>query len=85
MRPLLAIIAVVILVLIVGVATGFINLSGTAGELPKVAVQGGELPKVDADVGSVQVGTKPTQVDVPTVGTKKETIDVPVVGVTKPN
>ena len=60
MRALLALVVVVILVLIIGVATGFIKLSGQSGSLPKVAVEGGSLPKVDADVGKVVVGTKST-------------------------
>ena len=85
MRTGLIALAVIVLLAIVAVATGFVNLSGNAGELPKVAVQGGEMPSVDADVGKVVVGTKETSVDVPKVevGTTKTEIDVPVVGVQK--
>jgi hypothetical protein len=85
MRTGLIALAVIVLLAIVAVATGFVNLSGSAGELPKVAVQGGALPSVDADVGKVVVGTKETSVDVPKVevGTTKTEIDVPVVGVQK--
>ncbi|NNM77081.1 hypothetical protein HJG53_09225 [Sphingomonas sp. ID1715] len=71
MRPLLTIVAVVVLLLIVGVATGFINLSSRGGDLPEVKVEGGALPKVDADVGDVDVGTKNE-----TVNVKVPTIDV---------
>ena len=85
MRAALIALAVIVLLAIVAVATGFVNLSGNAGELPKVAVEGGALPSVDADVGKVVVGTKETTVDVPKVevGTEKADIDVPVVGVQK--
>lgn len=70
MRGLLAIVAIVVLLLIVGVATGFINISGKGGSLPEVQVQGGELPKVDANVGAVDVGTKTETIKVPTVDVK---------------
>ncbi|MEH3107982.1 MAG: hypothetical protein PGN09_12090 [Sphingomonas fennica] len=86
MRPILAIVVVIVLALIVAVATGFISLSGESGSLPKVAVEGGSLPKVDADVGKIQVGTKQETIEVPKVevGTTKEAVSVPVVGVQKP-
>jgi hypothetical protein len=67
MRPLLTIVAVIVLLLIVGVATGFINLSGRGGDMPEVKVEGGALPKVDADVGDVDVGTKNETIQVPTL------------------
>ena len=87
MRALLILLAVIVVLGIVAVATGFVNLSGQAGSLPNVAVTGGKMPSVDADVGKVVVGTKQTSVDVPKVevGTKKTEIDVPVVGVQKAN
>ena len=85
MRAALIALVVIVLIAIVAVATGFVNLSGDAGKLPTVAVEGGRAPSVDADVGKVVVGTKETSVDVPKVTTTKETIDVPVVGVQKAN
>ncbi|MDB5684407.1 MAG: hypothetical protein JWM38_1594 [Sphingomonas bacterium] len=87
MRGILILLAVVVVLGIAAVATGFVNLSGQSGALPEVAVEGGKLPSVDADVGKVVVGTKETSVDVPTVevGTTKTEIDVPVVGVQKAN
>ena len=86
MRALLILIAVVVIAAIVGVMTGFINLSGQSGALPKVAVEGGKLPSVDADVGSVDVGTKNTSIEVPDVdiSTKKEKVELPSVDVKKP-
>lgn len=83
MRAALIALVIIVLLGIVAVATGFVNLSGDAGKLPEVSVQGGRAPSVDADVGKVVVGTKETTVDVPKVETKKETISVPVVGVQK--
>ena len=67
MRPLLTIVAVVVLLLIIGVATGFINLTGRGGDMPEVKVEGGALPTVDADVGDVDVGTKNETIQVPTI------------------
>ena len=67
MRGLLAAVAVIVLLLIVAVATGFINLSGRGGDVPEVKVEGGALPTVDADVGDVDVGTKNETIEVPTI------------------
>ncbi len=83
MRALLILVAVVVLVGIVGVATGFINLSGKSGQMPRVAVEGGALPSVSADTGSIDVGTTNTTVDVPKVETEKKTLSVPTVSVKK--
>ena len=68
MRGLLGLLAVVVLLLIVGVATGFINIGQTqTAELPEIKAEGGQLPKFDADVGDVDVGTKTETVEVPTI------------------
>jgi hypothetical protein len=83
MRAIITILAIVVVIGIIALATGFINLSGNAGELPKVAVEGGALPTVDADVGDVNVGTKNTTVEVPKIETEKEKIEVPTVSVEK--
>lgn len=87
MRGILIAIAVVALLVVVALATGFINLSGDAGKLPEVAVEGGRAPSVDADVGEVVVGTKEETIKVPDVdvSTSTETVDVPVVGVKPAN
>jgi len=83
MRGFLILLAVVVVLGVIAIATGFLNLSGQSGEMPKVAVEGGRMPSVDADVGKVVVGTKETSVDVPKVTTEKTNVDVPVVGVQK--
>ncbi|HYZ48808.1 MAG TPA: hypothetical protein VE567_07935 [Sphingomonas sp.] len=88
MRGLLAVLAIVVLLLIVGVATGFININQTKeARLPQVDVKGGQAPAFNADVGSVDVGTKREPVAVPTVdvGTKNTTIKVPDVKVKTAN
>jgi hypothetical protein len=84
MRAIVTIIAIVVVIGIIAVATGFVNLHGNAGEAPRVAVEGGKLPSVNADVGSVDFGSKNTTIDVPKVDTEKKTIEVPTVAVKKP-
>ncbi|GAO40150.1 hypothetical protein SCH01S_44_00110 [Sphingomonas changbaiensis NBRC 104936] len=71
MRGLLAVIAIIVLLLIIGVATGFLNINQTkTAELPKVEVKGGQAPAFDANVGAVDVGTKKETIKVPTVDVK---------------
>lgn len=71
MRGLLAVIAIIVLLLIIGVATGFLNINQTkTAELPKVEVKGGQAPAFDANVGAVDVGTKNETIKVPTVDVK---------------
>lgn len=86
MRAIVTILVIVVVIGIIAVLTGFVNLHGTSGSMPKVAVEGGALPSVKADVGSVDVGTKKSTIDVPkvSVDTKKTSVDVPVVAVHKP-
>jgi hypothetical protein len=83
MRAIVTILAIVVVIGIIALATGFINLSGNAGQLPKVAVEGGKLPSVNADVGDVDLGTRNTTIDVPEVDTKKKTVEVPTLSVEK--
>lgn len=82
-RTGLIIAVILVLLAIAAVATGFVDLSGKAGELPKVAVEGGALPSVDADVGSVEMGTTNTTVEVPKVevGTTSEKVELPTLDV----
>ena len=80
-RPILILLAVVVLVVIVLFATGFWSADVKEGALPEVSVDGGEMPAVDVDSKEVVVGTTETTVEVPKIETEKETIDVPVIGV----
>lgn len=86
MRAIVTILAVIVVLAIIAVATGFVNLSGRSGSLPKVAVEGGALPSVNADVGRIDVGTKNESVSVPkvSVDTKKTSVEVPTIDVKKP-
>ena len=83
-RFILAILVIAVLVLIAGIATGFIDLN-TSGQLraPQVAVsaEGGEVPRVDVQTKELVVGTTEKNIQVPTVGTQDSTITVPTVGV----
>jgi hypothetical protein len=83
MRAVVTILAIIVVIAIIAVATGFVNLHSTPGSLPKVSVEGGKAPTVAADVGSVDLGTKNTTVDVPKVDTVKKTVAVPTVAVHK--
>jgi hypothetical protein len=83
-RFILTILVLAVLVMIVGVATGFVDLS-SSGQLraPKVNVsaEGGEVPKLDVDTKELVVGTTETNVAVPTIGMEKSKINVPTIGV----
>ena len=71
MRGLLALVAIVVLLLIVGVATGFFSFNQTqTARLPEVKVEGGQAPKFDANMGKIDVGTKNETVKVPTIDVK---------------
>jgi len=87
MRALVSIFVIVVVVAIVAVATGFINLHGSAGEMPRVAIEGGKAPSVAADVGSIDLGTKNSSVEVPKVdvGTVTKTVQTPTIAVHKAN
>ena len=71
-KILLIAVAVAALILIVGFATGLLNMS-TSGNLeaPKVAVTGGEVPNVDVNAADINVGTKSVTVEVPDVSVQK--------------
>ncbi len=83
-RFILTILVVAVLVMIVGVATGFVDLN-SSGELraPKVNVtaEGGEVPKLDVDTKEVVVGTTEKTVGVPKIGIEQSKINVPTIGV----
>ncbi|HEU4961337.1 MAG TPA: hypothetical protein VFT56_13135 [Sphingomonas sp.] len=72
MRTLLVILGLIIIVLVVLMALGFINIDQTRqGQMPSVQVQGGQAPAFQADVGSVDVGSANKTVQVPTVSVTK--------------
>ena len=79
MRVLIFILIVAILVVIAGVATGFLNISQIrTGKVPQVSAtrngvtaKGGQPPAFDVETGSVKVGTKAATVKVPTLVVQK--------------
>lgn len=83
MRAIVTILAIIVVIGIIAIATGYVNLHGNAGTLPKVSVQGGSAPSVSADVGSIDFGSKNTSVDVPKMETTKKTVEVPTLAVHK--
>lgn len=83
MRAGIIIAVVVVLLAIAAIATGFVDLSSKGGALPEVQVKGGDLPSVDADVGSIDVGTKTETIEVPKVETTTEKVELPTVDVKK--
>ena len=83
MRAVVTILAIVVVIAIIAVATGFVNLHGNSGSLPTVKVEGGQAPTVTADVGSVDVGTPNATGAVPRVDTVDKTVKVPTVAVHK--
>jgi hypothetical protein len=85
MRAIVTILAILVVIGIIAVATGYVDLHGKSGSLPTVSVKGGEAPAVSADVGSIDVGTRNATVDVPKVETTKKTVQVPTMAVHKAN
>lgn len=79
MRVLVFILIVAILVVIAGIATGFLNISQIrTGKVPQVSAtrngvtaKGGQPPAFDVETGSVKVGTKAATVKVPTLVVQK--------------
>ena len=81
------IVAVVVIIAVVAAfAFGLIDIDQTKEtKLPEVAVEGGQAPAFDVKTADVDVGTKATNVTLPTVdvGTTKESVELPTVDVKK--
>lgn len=72
MRTLLALLGIVVIIVVVLMAFGFINIDQTRqAALPSVSVQGGQAPQFSANVASVDVGTRNETVQVPDVQVNK--------------
>jgi len=75
MRAVIFILIVIVAALLVGVWSGFLDISQTRpAQAPDVSVNesgvaasGGQTPAFDVETGSVAVGTKAANVTVPTV------------------
>ncbi len=74
MRTLLILVGVAALVILAGMATGFINIDQTqTAQLPRI--EGGQAPEFKADVGKIDVGTEQKVIEVPKVEVQKPAAD----------
>jgi hypothetical protein len=79
MRAVILILILVILVIVAGISTGFLNInqirSAKAPEVTAtrngISAKGGQAPAFDVETGSVKVGTKETSVKVPSLEVQK--------------
>jgi len=79
MRAVIFILVIVILLVIAGIATGFLDINQIRGaKAPQVAAtgngittRGGQAPAFDVQTGSVKVGTQEKTVKVPTLVVEK--------------
>ncbi len=79
MRALLFVLIVAIIVVIAGIASGFLNINQIRGARAPdisatsngVTAKGGQAPAFDVETGSVKVGTKQRTVNVPTLEVQK--------------
>jgi len=79
MRAVLFVFIVAIILIIAAVASGFLNINQIrSGQVPAVSAsrtgvtaRGGQAPAFDVETGSVKVGTKPANVNVPTLVVQK--------------
>ena len=79
MRAVLLILIVAVIVIIAGVASGFLNINQTReAKVPQVSTthngvtaKGGQAPAFDVETGSVKVGSKQATVKVPDLTVQK--------------
>ena len=79
MRAIIFVLIVAILVIIGGIATGFLNISQTRqAQAPQISTtgkgvnaQGGQAPAFKVQTGSLKVGSAETNVKVPVVQVQK--------------
>ena len=79
MRAILFVLIIAVLVVIAGIVTGFLNINqirdakapqiSTSGN--GVTAKGGQAPAFDVETGSVKVGTKQRNVNVPALVVEK--------------
>jgi hypothetical protein len=73
MRAVILVLVVVILIILAGIATGFVDINQIRGaKAPEISAtrngvtaKGGQAPAFDVETGSVKVGTTNTTVKVP--------------------
>ena len=79
MRALIFILIIIVLVIIAGLATGFLDINQIRGaRAPQVSAtrngitaRGGQAPAFEVQTGSVKVGAKQTTVKVPAIEVQK--------------
>ncbi len=70
MRALLVLVGIAALVILAGMATGFINIDQTqTAQLPRI--EGGQAPEFKADVGKIDLGIEKKVIEVPKVEVQK--------------
>jgi hypothetical protein len=75
MRAVIFILILAVVVVLIAIATGFLDISQTrTAKVPDISVnksgiaaRGGRTPAFDVETGSVSLGSKKSQVTVPTV------------------
>ena len=76
MRGLLVLVGIAALVILAGMATGFINIDQTrTAQLPRL--EGGQAPEFKADVGRIDVGTENKTIAVPKIEVQKASEPAP--------
>jgi hypothetical protein len=82
MRALILILIVAIILAIAAVATGYVNVTNIRGRPPEfqatrtsITLKGGQPPAFDVEAGSVKVGTKQANVNMPTLEVRKPAPD----------
>jgi len=79
MRAVLSILIIAVVVVIAGIATGFLNINQIRGaKAPQVSAtsngvtaKGGQTPAFEVETGSVKVGTQQKTVNVPALSVQK--------------
>ncbi|MEO7563936.1 MAG: hypothetical protein ABIR63_07100 [Sphingomicrobium sp.] len=75
MRPAIFILILAVVVVLIGIGTGFIDINQIRGaQAPEITAthngvmaKGGQTPAFDVETGSIKVGTKQSTVKVPSV------------------
>jgi hypothetical protein len=84
MRGLLVLIGLIAIAVVVLMSLGMLKITqSTSGSLPSVAfdMKGGKLPTIQAETGSVGIGTTNTTVSMPTVEMTNTTVTLPTIEV----
>ena len=79
MRAVIFIVIIAVLVVLAGLATGYININQIRGaQAPQIAAthngvtaKGGQAPAFDVETGSVKIGTQQKTVNVPKLEVQK--------------